>query len=416
MHGTRTIENFARGPRPPRILVTFLFASLGCGGDPAPRAEVADDPEPERDLPADSFDDEPEPEPEAEPEEVERGTGALCPDEQTLTWEGFGQGFMEEYCLSCHSGDLVGAARHDAPVGMDFDTVELVRAHAARIDVRSGIGPDAANRTMPNGGLQPTEQERRDLAEWLACGAPETECDLPGADCVPESEIPCDEGDQNQVDPVTGHCYMLFSSGATWEDARRRCEALGDGAKLVTIQSADENGVVADLVDAERVWLGASDRSQERAWTWITGEPLASTYSYWEGGGPDGGDAEDCVEMLGAALARWNDDDCDDERAYVCERGEECLCDVTDLCDGDCSCDAECDHAGGCACDVSSECDDCWCEPVDDCPVQREEREDEPEQCDDCWCDCDWTWGACDLFGNDWDGWVECGCDPDCWG
>ncbi len=395
------------------VLVTVLLVSLGCGGEPLRNEEVPPgDREPEQDLPADSFDDEATDDREVPPEPLEKATGATCPDEQTLTWEGFGRGFMDQYCLGCHSGTLAGAARHEAPVGMDFDTLELVRAHAARIDVRAGIGPESSNRSMPSQNPRPSDQERRDLSEWLACGAPETECDLPGADCAPPSDVRCDEGDQNHVDPSTGHCYMLFSSAACWEDARRSCEALGDGAKLVTIQSAEENGVVADLVDAERVWLGASDQGRERDWKWVTGESLASTYSYWEGSGPDGGEGADCVEMLGAALARWNDADCDAERSYVCERGEQCLCDASDLCD-DCACDTDCDHAGGCACDVSSGCDDCWCEPVDDCPA--EEPEEDPDL--GALCDCDWTWGACDLFGNDWDGWFECDCDPDCfWG
>jgi hypothetical protein len=332
---------------------------------------------------------------------MERGTGAVCPEEQTLTWDGFGQGFMEQYCLGCHEASRVGGARHDAPVGMDFDTVELVRAHAARIDVRAGFGPQSEN-----------------LAEWLACGAPETQCDLPGAVCNEVPDVECDDGDQNVIDPATGHCYMLFSSGVDWEGARRACEGLGEGAKLVTIHSADENMVVADLVDDERVWLGANDRAQERDWKWITGETLASTYSFWEGGAPDGGEDEDCVEMLGAALSRWNDNDCDVERSYVCERGEECLCNVSDLCDDDCACDTECDQGGGCECDVSSGCDECWCEPEDDCPVEvgedEQDEQDEEDDEGDWYCDCDWTWGACDLFGNDWEGWVACECDPDC--
>jgi hypothetical protein len=276
----------------------------------------------------------------------------------------------------------------------------------------------------PEGETLPTEDQRAALSEWLACGAPETRCDLPGVDCTPD--VDCDEGDENYVDPVTGHCYMLFGNAVEWEQARRSCEGLGGGAKLVTIQSGEENGVVADFVDAERVWLGASDRTRERDWRWITGESLASTFTYWEGAGPDDGETADCIEMLGAAMARWTDTDCTAERAYVCERGEDCLCDVGDLCNEGCPCDTDCDRAGGCACDVSSSCDECWCEAVDDCPVEEERAEEQHSddeedpwacpECDEQYCDCDWTWGACDLFGNDWDGWYACDCDPDCWG
>jgi hypothetical protein len=37
----------------------------------------------------------------------------------------------------------------------------------------AGSGPDATNEQMPPDGTAPTLAERQQLAEWLACGAPD---------------------------------------------------------------------------------------------------------------------------------------------------------------------------------------------------------------------------------------------------
>jgi uncharacterized membrane protein len=57
--------------------------------------------------------------------------------------------------------------RQNATVGVDFDNLDMIKAHAARIWIRAGDGND----TMPPAG-DPDEVERELLGEWLACGAP----------------------------------------------------------------------------------------------------------------------------------------------------------------------------------------------------------------------------------------------------
>ncbi len=87
-----------------------------------------------------------------------------CPPTGTPhTYESFGQPFLETYCNSCHS-----TSRHGAPAAFRFDTIEDIRVHADRIFVRAA-GP---NTTMPVGPVDPPAEERDQLAEWLACGAP----------------------------------------------------------------------------------------------------------------------------------------------------------------------------------------------------------------------------------------------------
>jgi hypothetical protein len=90
-----------------------------------------------------------------------------CPPEgTTLTYDNFGSSFLQGNCNTCHSADY--AARHGAPDGFRFDTLDDVHLHAARIFVRAA-GP---NTSMPPGPDDPPADEREQLAVWLVCGAP----------------------------------------------------------------------------------------------------------------------------------------------------------------------------------------------------------------------------------------------------
>ena len=79
---------------------------------------------------------------------------------------------MTQYCTSCHDSARTGAARNDAPTSHNYDTVAGVRQHRADIDSHAAAGPNAVNTLMPNQSPRPTEEQRRQLGEWLACGAP----------------------------------------------------------------------------------------------------------------------------------------------------------------------------------------------------------------------------------------------------
>jgi len=99
-------------------------------------------------------------------------TGALCPEDSTLNWLNFGKGFMETYCTRCHASALTGAERKGAPSDHNFDGPAEVFLQIEHIDQVAAAGPDAINTEMPIGAPTPTEDERRKLGEWLACGAP----------------------------------------------------------------------------------------------------------------------------------------------------------------------------------------------------------------------------------------------------
>ncbi len=126
-------------------------------------------------------------------------TGAVCPEpdpmlvgynkllDPTCAGDdngtcGFGKHFMVKYCTSCHASDLVKTQRHGAPLYHDFDTLLGTLKVSNHIDEQTGIGPKASNKFMPParcpstpGGPididcpQPTDDERTQMAVWLAC-------------------------------------------------------------------------------------------------------------------------------------------------------------------------------------------------------------------------------------------------------
>lgn len=94
----------------------------------------------------------------------------------------FGKQFMDKYCIQCHDSKLPISERNGAPFLHDFDTLEGVMRVTNHIDEQTGIGPDAENHFMPPkscpstpGGpldtdcAQPTDDERTQLALWIAC-------------------------------------------------------------------------------------------------------------------------------------------------------------------------------------------------------------------------------------------------------
>ena len=78
-----------------------------------------------------------------------------CPTDSTLTYASFGDAFIRDNCLSCHS--------HEKP---RLSTQAQVQTNASAI-LEAAVYTDA----MPEkASLSLAERER--LGEWLSCGAP----------------------------------------------------------------------------------------------------------------------------------------------------------------------------------------------------------------------------------------------------
>jgi uncharacterized membrane protein len=100
-------------------------------------------------------------------------TGSVCPPASTLTYESFAAPFFATYCVRCHAtSNVTVESRSGAPDDVNFDDAALVRALVRRIDRMAAIGPLRENRLMPPEGTAPSDEDRRRLGEWIACGAP----------------------------------------------------------------------------------------------------------------------------------------------------------------------------------------------------------------------------------------------------
>ncbi len=100
-------------------------------------------------------------------------TGATCPEDSELTYANFGEKFMNDYCVSCHSSELSGDERNGAPSDHDLDSRQgIINSNLEHISLEAAGGPNGFNRDMPEDGPEPTDDERLKLGEWLACGVP----------------------------------------------------------------------------------------------------------------------------------------------------------------------------------------------------------------------------------------------------
>ena len=119
----------------------------------------------------------------------------------------------------------------------------------------------------------------------------------------------CAGGDSVITDPMTGHCYVLFVTPATRNNARTMCQSIN--AKLASVESATENQVIANLVGTTDTFLGGNDEMIENTFRWDDGTAVVLTS--WNTGEPNNGNGmleEDCIVMLGTVPGKWDDKPC----------------------------------------------------------------------------------------------------------
>jgi len=85
--------------------------------------------------------------------------------------------------------------------------------------------------------------------------------------------------------PINEHFYRYVSSpNITWVNARSSAKVQtfnGATGYLVNIMSEDENDFVANHINAQNIWIGASDLATEGNWNWMDG-PEAGI-NFWQG-------------------------------------------------------------------------------------------------------------------------------------
>lgn len=95
-------------------------------------------------------------------------TDPLCEREVPLTYDNWGQGFLDTHCNGCHSSIIAPRQRRGAPDTVNFDTYDGVLTFAERIDDRVILAKAEDRSAMPPGG-GPTAEELAMLHEWLEC-------------------------------------------------------------------------------------------------------------------------------------------------------------------------------------------------------------------------------------------------------
>jgi len=80
--------------------------------------------------------------------------------------------FLQDSCAHCHGADKEGPARQEAPVSINFDTIEAAKPFAKEAVEELYEDPPAmppASANLP----AVTEAQRSALNAWAQCGTPE---------------------------------------------------------------------------------------------------------------------------------------------------------------------------------------------------------------------------------------------------
>lgn len=144
--------------------------------------------------------------------------------------------------------------------------------------------------------------------------------------------------------PSTGSCYKVVYESHDWYSAGRKCQQLRSGSHLVAITSAEENSAVKAFLASEtskNVGNTACFLDGHTSWGfifWTSGQQLiksncrspfvwkqssekleAFEYTNWNGGEPNCGSGEFCVNIPVYNNFRWVDDRCSAKTCPLCE-------------------------------------------------------------------------------------------------
>ncbi|XP_035673202.1 uncharacterized protein LOC118413777 [Branchiostoma floridae] len=124
--------------------------------------------------------------------------------------------------------------------------------------------------------------------------------------------------------PYGGAFLSAFLIETTFEEAKVACDQFGGGrlAQPTTKEFNDRLMSVAGEASADgSFWIGL--KMYEDFWSWSDGTPSETSYSSWAPGEPSG---EGCVTTTPAG--EWSVKDCDETAFYVCQIGDESLCEM----------------------------------------------------------------------------------------
>lgn len=215
-----------------------------------------------------------------------------------------------------------------------------------------------------------------DVCNFGACTGTPMSCN-DGNPCTADScNYACDEG------TLSGSsCYLVIADQAVqFASAEAECQAWG--GHLVAIESAAENGFVANQVaigcpaNFQTALIGLTDMFVEGQYVWTQGFPM--TFSSWGAGEPNNFGDEDAVHIYANGV--WNDISVINSfNCFICEKAAEGTCTNTQVPSGTpCTDDGNictinaCNDSGVCAanpvtCNDNNQCTADSCNPAGGC-------------------------------------------------
>ncbi|XP_052814643.1 uncharacterized protein LOC128241662 [Mya arenaria] len=113
------------------------------------------------------------------------------------------------------------------------------------------------------------------------------------------------------VDGHTRLCVHIVDVHVSWENAKRHCTHDHHG-RLIVMDSHAKLTLMAHHKGNHDYWVGATDPSSNKQYSWLNGHPVASIL--WNTGQPN--QQGQCVALVGNHL---NDRSCNENYRYICE-------------------------------------------------------------------------------------------------
>jgi mono/diheme cytochrome c family protein len=88
-----------------------------------------------------------------------------CPDGSDVDYAAV-QALFTDNCITCHSSELTGADRQDAPAAYDYDTYAAAIEHPTMTWTEVNLG-----HMPPNAAL--SDDDKETIRVWYACETPE---------------------------------------------------------------------------------------------------------------------------------------------------------------------------------------------------------------------------------------------------
>ena len=128
---------------------------------------------------------------------------------------------------------------------------------------------------------------------------------------------------------ILGECYILLDQTLRWDEAEIYCND-NYNSSLATIYTPQQNKIVTDLClsipAATGCWIGLYQPTPNSNWYWKENN-LTAAYTYWAQVEPNGGDTENCAEIMIDVYfsnqvwtfpGQWNDQNCSGYAYPIC--------------------------------------------------------------------------------------------------